>query len=201
MIAVSVLMLGANVAAAQSFDCSKAATRTEKMICADPEIAKLDTEMAQQYKALLSAGGDASGVLAVQRRWLVEKRNVAATPGALKQVYVDRIDYLTTALECGASGGADTTRALNNCAFISFDESDAELREVYRKLLAEPGVEPVKAAAEALKASQDAWLKFRDLHCEWATFEWAGGSMRPTVVYGCQSALTQERIRQLKEQP
>lgn len=199
-IAISALMLGTNVAAAQSFDCSKASTRTEQMICVDPEIAKLDAEMAQQYKVLLSALKNPSGVLAVQRRWLVETRNVAGAPGALKEVYTDRLDYLRIALECATSGGSDTTRELNTCAFIGFDSSDAELREVYRKLLAEPRAEPVKEAAVALKASQDAWLKFRDLQCEWDTFEWGGGSMRPTVVFNCQRALTEERIRQLKGQ-
>jgi hypothetical protein len=51
---VSLVLLTANVAAAQSFDCSKASTKTEKMVCADAEIAKLDTQMALQYKLLLS---------------------------------------------------------------------------------------------------------------------------------------------------
>lgn len=197
---MSLFMVTANIAAAQSFDCSKASTKIEKMICADAEIAKLDTQMALQYKLLLSKqSANQNGVIAVQRRWLVEKRNVAAVPGALKQIYVDRLSDLNVALDCVTSDGSQwTQRDLNNCEFIAFDNSDAELRELYRKLLAEPGMVPVKEAAAALKDSQDAWLKFRDVQCEWETFDSRGGSIHPMLVFGCERVLTDERITQLK---
>ena len=70
---------------------------------------------------------------------------------------------------------------LNECEFIAFDNRDAELTALYRKLLVDPGAEPVKEAVAALKASQDAWVKFRDTQCEWENFDSRGGSMHPMV--------------------
>jgi uncharacterized protein len=39
----------ANIAAAQSFDCAKAQTRVEKMVCADRAIAELDEYLGRYY--------------------------------------------------------------------------------------------------------------------------------------------------------
>ena len=35
-----------------SFDCAKAKTEVEKLICSDPELARLDREMADKYNAM-----------------------------------------------------------------------------------------------------------------------------------------------------
>lgn len=196
-IIIGSLLLSANVAAAQSFDCSKAATRTEKMICADPAVAMLDAQLSEQYKRLLPALKTPNGAIAVQRRWLAEKRNAAATPAALKKLYEDRLGDVKLALECATGDANWTTLQLNDCAFIAFESSEAELGEVYRKLLASPDAEPAKEAAAALKASQDAWLKFRDAECERFTFDSRGGSMHPMLVLDCRRSMTQQRIKEL----
>lgn len=56
---------------AASFDCSKAITKTEKAICSDPTLSKLDEDMAAAYsKALKTSDPDA--VKNGQRKWLKE---------------------------------------------------------------------------------------------------------------------------------
>ena len=40
-----------NIASAQSFDCAKAQTRVEKMVCADRAIAELDEYLGRYYAA------------------------------------------------------------------------------------------------------------------------------------------------------
>lgn len=197
---IGLLVLSATAGSAQSFDCSKPATKTEKLICADPEVAKLDTQLSEQYKLLLPALKTPSGAIAVQRRWLIEKRNSAASPGALKKLYEDRLDDVKLAFECATPGGAElTTLTLNKCALIAFESSDAELGEIYRKLLFSPTAEPAKEATAALRSAQDAWLKFRDAECERFTFDSRGGSMHPMLLLDCRRAMTQERIKELQE--
>lgn len=67
------ILLAAVPAAAQqpSFDCAAAAQPVETLICADPELARLDAELAQAYRAGLAAtSGDAQDTLRLgQRTW------------------------------------------------------------------------------------------------------------------------------------
>ena len=42
-----------------SFDCAKARTVTERLICAEPELAKADREMAAAYRQALASLRDA----------------------------------------------------------------------------------------------------------------------------------------------
>ena len=61
-----------SLAQAASFDCAKASSRSEKQICADPQLSKLDEDMARAFQAVrgrLSA--DASKLfVSGQRAWL-----------------------------------------------------------------------------------------------------------------------------------
>jgi uncharacterized protein YecT (DUF1311 family) len=191
------LVLLPMILAAQSFDCAKASTKTEKLICADPEIMKLDTQMAERYKLLLAKdAADKSGVVAAQARWLAETRNVAPLPAELKKTYVDRLGALDVAIHCATSEVTEWDEILH-CAQVEFDNSDAELSALYRKLLAQPDMRSDAEAAKTLKDSQDAWLKFRDAQCEWETLDSRGGTLRPLQVSGCARVLTKERITQL----
>jgi uncharacterized protein YecT (DUF1311 family) len=194
------LMFQPTSAIAQSFDCSKASTKTEKMICAEPEISKLDVQMAARYKLLLSKDAeDQTGAAAAQARWLVETRNVAALAGELKQTYVTRLSDLDDAVRCATASAVSQMNQMewNRCASIAFDNSNAQLNALYRKLLAQPDVRSNDEATAALKDSQNAWLKFRDVQCEWETFDSRGGSIHPMEVLGCSRVLTKERIKQL----
>ena len=132
----SALLVLPAAGAAQSFDCAKAATATEKMICADPEIAKLDTQMAERYRLLLSKDAkDKNGVLAVQSRRLLETRNVAKLPAELKRAYVDRRATLDVSIACTMlEGNVADWPAIIRCSQEDFDKRDAELRALYRTL-------------------------------------------------------------------
>jgi uncharacterized protein len=56
---------------AASFDCSKASTKTEKAICEDPILSKLDEDMAAAYSKALKTS-DRDIVKKGQRKWLKE---------------------------------------------------------------------------------------------------------------------------------
>jgi uncharacterized protein len=57
-------------AQAASFDCNKASSKTEKAICADPELSKLDEELAAAYKEMLKVHPVPDYIKARQRDWL-----------------------------------------------------------------------------------------------------------------------------------
>jgi uncharacterized protein len=85
------LLLPSRGAFAASFDCAKAATRIEKQICSDPELSKLDEQVADAYKTVLARDSDWKGS---QRDWLTQERNKCTEPQCLKKAYSERLAYL-----------------------------------------------------------------------------------------------------------
>lgn len=89
---IAVLMLLPMTGFAAGFDCAKAGTRIEHMICDNPELDKLDEEMTLMYRGL-SRGPDALQIQKEQREWN-KSRNAAQTPAELAQMYEDRMSEL-----------------------------------------------------------------------------------------------------------
>lgn len=84
------------VQAAPSFDCSKAGTRVENMICDHPKIAQLDSDLADAYKTALRDSPWASAnkrIRADQRDWIA-RRDRCENPRCLRQAYHQRISVL-----------------------------------------------------------------------------------------------------------
>ena len=53
-----------------SFDCSKASTRVEKIVCSNPKLAALDREMASNYKEARDAAADKVELKNEHMAWL-----------------------------------------------------------------------------------------------------------------------------------
>lgn len=91
-------------AAVASFDCGKASTPVERAVCADPELARLDREVAQAYGVRLGAveaEADKQAIRTAQRSWLQRrddacKEAAAAPPGTcLSDAYRKRLAELS----------------------------------------------------------------------------------------------------------
>ena len=78
-------------AAAASFDCAKAGTPVERMICSDPGVSALDQRVADAYQ---TASARDPGVKEAQREWLAGTRNRCASPACLSQAYAARLEAL-----------------------------------------------------------------------------------------------------------
>jgi uncharacterized protein len=89
------LCMAVNVHAA-SFDCAKASTKVEKMICDNPEISMLDDELSASYKTALQDEQQAESIRQAQKQWLKE-RNRCADADCVKRVYVARLQALSLA--------------------------------------------------------------------------------------------------------
>lgn len=79
---------------AVSFDCNKAATLVENVICSDEEISALDDALASSYANVLASSDDAGSIKLEQRNWL-KKRNACQNKACLKTLYTQRIQELT----------------------------------------------------------------------------------------------------------
>ena len=84
------LIFGAVQSFAASFDCAKAGTKVEKMICATPVLNKLDSDLASSYK---EAVAKEPSIKQEQLSWMKE-RNKCSTEACLESSYRDRIDDL-----------------------------------------------------------------------------------------------------------
>lgn len=89
------LMLGITAHAA-SFDCAKAGTKVEKMICADAELSKMDEEIAKIYGELLKKSTDDASPKERQRERL-KARNRCKNIACVKDYSVSRLAELNEA--------------------------------------------------------------------------------------------------------
>ena len=95
VLVLSAFLLAAQPGFAQSFDCAKAQTRVEKMVCADQGIADLDEYLGRYYSAARQAmPGAASCLQADQSQWLKATRDACADASCLKSAYLERLAEL-----------------------------------------------------------------------------------------------------------
>ena len=103
MVLILLLLAGVRPAEAASFPCAKASTPTEKAICADPGLSRLDERMAAAYRAGLESlsedgveeGTAVAAVKADQRAWLGERNACGADAGCLRGAMERRLAVLS----------------------------------------------------------------------------------------------------------
>jgi uncharacterized protein YecT (DUF1311 family) len=78
-----------------SFDCSKASSKIEHLICSSPETADADRRLAAAYRAAAGKSGDQAGLKLEQREWLTKERNVCADAACLVKVTETRVQTLS----------------------------------------------------------------------------------------------------------
>jgi len=99
------------IASAASFDCQKAATSVEKMICGDSELSGLDSAMATTYKKALASSAQKAPLIEQQRAWL-KQRNLCQAADCLRDSYTKRLSELGSASSVASTSkttGAETT--------------------------------------------------------------------------------------------
>lgn len=102
---VWVLALSAQAA---SFDCAKAQTKVEKLICADAELSKFDEELNVVYKTAVQDKQQADAIRKAQKRWMKE-RNGCADAGCVRDAYKMRLKTLAANDPNAEPGKAGTT--------------------------------------------------------------------------------------------
>lgn len=95
-----------NVSLSASFDCSKAKTNIEKLICGSQQLSELDSKLEETYlnqrkktnpvekNSQKQSNADEDRLVAEQKHWLKHTRNACSDEACLKQAYTSRIDAL-----------------------------------------------------------------------------------------------------------
>ena len=91
---------------------------------------------------------------------------------------------------------AQTQADMNICWGNEYKKADASLNKTYQQLAAMLDDEQ-KAQ---LKTAETAWLKYRDLNCEFVGDQYKGGSIRPMIAAICLADVTNSRTTELKNQ-
>jgi uncharacterized protein len=104
LLVVCSLLTGGSAAAA-SFDCKKASTRAEKLICATPALSKADDELGRQYKAARAASKDTKALRQAQMGWIRRHRDACADAACMRKVYQQRIAELRATARPGGRTG------------------------------------------------------------------------------------------------
>jgi len=88
-----------------SFDCQKARSAPEKMVCANQELSRLDEQLDQTYRGALNTvasqvkadktpAGAPSKLVKEQKHWITYQRNICTDAACLREVYQARIELL-----------------------------------------------------------------------------------------------------------
>ncbi|MCF2151293.1 lysozyme inhibitor LprI family protein [Desmonostoc muscorum LEGE 12446] len=100
--------------------------------------------------------------------------------------------HLAQKLNCN---NAQTQTEINECSRLSYQNADKKLNAAYQQLV--PKLD--RTRKQKLIAAQQAWIKFRDTTCEFERSEYEGGSIAPTIYFGCLENTTKDRTQQLQE--
>ena len=94
----AIAALAAFACQAAGFDCAKARSEDEKAVCANPELSRLDEQMAAAYKATLARfAGDKRRAAEFRRNqadWVKERGRCGDTAKCLRDEYAARIRWL-----------------------------------------------------------------------------------------------------------
>src|SRR5436190_13705137 len=91
---------------------------------------------------------------------------------------------------------AQTQADMNICWGNEYKKADAALNKTYQQLVAMLDEEQKLQ----LKTAENAWLKYRDTHCEFVADQYKGGSIRPMIDAICLADVTNNRATELKNQ-
>lgn len=84
------------LAVAASFDCAKAGTQVEKLICTTPILGELDIALSTNYKNIRASNigdGARADLLATQREWM-KQRNTCSNAACIERIYRSRLDAI-----------------------------------------------------------------------------------------------------------
>ena len=92
-----------------------------------------------------------------------------------------------------------TQTDMNICAHIKYQETDRVLNETYQKAIVILKDNGDKDKVEDFRKIQRAWIKFRDLNCNYSATLYRGGTLAPLIYSNCMERLTRERTNQIPD--
>jgi len=124
-----------------SFDCAKAGTAVEKLICKDETLSKLDEQLASSYKQALADASDKDAFKHQQIDWL-KTRNVCTDTTCLIESYRKRISAFGQGEKLAAS-----SESKKELTFTLVKGEENEVCHSYIKMLRETHYESISSFA------------------------------------------------------
>ncbi|MGM8229078.1 lysozyme inhibitor LprI family protein [Cellvibrio sp. ARAG 10.3] len=207
---------------AASFDCNKAGSSIEKMICKNAEISSADETLAKRYGEVKSKAKRPDLLTNNQLEWLTKRNNCQSEDCVLEE-YKNRIEFVngwldyeektlpkpggevqcTDRPECWPEGSAMHTGLVmaEKRRKISH-QLETKHAELIALLAASPdhggNVNPDSRIISALKKQQPAWEEYTTEECELiGSLTGAGGSWPSTYATRCKLNLMEERLRRI----
>lgn len=97
LILVCLFLICGSLANAASFDCKKASTTIESIVCSKAELSSLDEKLGKLYSEIKSKNSE---IQSEQKEWLVNVRGKCDTAVCLSSVYNNRISQLEGYKSC-----------------------------------------------------------------------------------------------------
>ena len=113
---------------AASFECGRASTKIEKLICSDDELSKLDEKLNTAYKTAIQDPKEAESIRQAQKQWMKE-RNGCADTACIKHIYENRLVSLHSMISSANANFSDYVLAPLPDAYPDRSEFEGELSE------------------------------------------------------------------------
>lgn len=91
---VTISLVGMPYVHPASFDCAKAKTKIDKLVCGDPKLSDLDDKLSALYKKVLELSPVPEDSKEQQREWVKGSRNTCKDAACLEKAYASRISEL-----------------------------------------------------------------------------------------------------------
>ncbi|HEY9162843.1 MAG TPA: hypothetical protein VIS94_17335 [Desulfomonilia bacterium] len=90
IIFTALIVLIPAISVAAGFNCERASSSIEKMICGNPDLSLMDESMTAAYKKAVAGASDSAPLSADQKLWLKNTRNACRDVSCLKKAYQER---------------------------------------------------------------------------------------------------------------
>ena len=147
-----ILILISPISNSASFDCHKASSKIEKLICSDSKLGVLDKTLGEVYKSLKSENNEEqnTSLKAKQRTWIKERNSQCTSLGDCKKIYLSRISKLRNEL--------NNKIALNGFIFERQNCRAAKNQEVLIQCVNKKVYDPCEDSGGSWGASQCGWI-------------------------------------------
>jgi uncharacterized protein len=190
------LLLLPTASQSTSFDCGKASSRVERLVCTSKDLSALDDSLSELYSAEVERE-QIVGLRASQKKWLAN-RNACEDAPCVTSYYERRIAELSCDPKSQMAGSAIGS---NQCSYFSLRELDrqlAALEERYGKKVAEETNNP-EYTKSTFAAEQKAWRSYRSAQCDfYGAIEGGADGWKNAFAGICEVDETKKRIARLK---
>ena len=192
----------AGTARGASFDCQRAGTRVEHLICDSVDLDSLDAQLQGAYLGALDRSLRPEQVKAQQIGWL-KSRETCADAKCLIALYQRRIETLGAQSDEPPDCKEENTIGMNSCMAEYSRRAQSELdrylaaarKRLNAEIKADADAKATRDALAGLNASQTAWQAYQKAECDAVYKWWSGGTIRGVMYESCVQGLTKSRTQ------